>query len=47
MHVSPISGSGRWVHFGDCGHVTQSAVSGEEADPRDCGLVTCIWSRRV
>ena len=47
MPVSPISGSGRWVHFGDCGHVTQSAVSGEEADPRDCGLVTCIWSRRV
>ena len=40
--MSPITGSGRWVHFGDCGHVTQSA---EEADPGDCGLVTtCIWS---
>ena len=45
--MSPITGSGRWVHFGDCGCVTQSAASMEEADPGDCGLITtCIWSGR-
>ena len=26
--------------LGNCGHVTQSAVSGEEADPGDCGIMT-------
>ena len=45
--MCPITGSGRWVHFGDYGHVTQSAVYEEEADLGDCGLVTtCIWSGR-
>ena len=37
-----ISGTGSrwWGHPGDCGHVTQSAVSGEKVDSGDCGCVT-------
>ena len=39
------SGTGSWWcgHLQDCGHVTQSAVSGEHTDPGDHGLMTiCI-----
>ena len=42
-HGTSGTGSRWWGHPGDCGHVTQSAVSGEEADSGDCGCVTNVY----
>ena len=37
-------GSWWWSHHGDYGHMTQSAMSGEEADSGYCGCVTRIYA---
>ena len=45
-HGTSGTGSRWWGHPGDCGHVTQSAVSEEKADSGDWTCDPCIWSGR-